>query len=438
MPLLLAAYAIDIEVVYILLHYVSYMVNFDLGSTAMSEPRTAKATTARKPRLQASTDPGIEAVRGALESSVIDVFRREIAELRALPRPAAYDAVMNDPRLLDQCLRLFRARPDLFRETVTDGERRPVTADNQVLSCGRTLAEAVALVVRASARRYFRARLDFRSRFKPPVVKTPLLKRLAIALHLASPPVVKRTPKAPSRAEALYQAIRDHLQFDWQVLLIPHYAPMAPALVAHLGPRLLEIREAAELQALAAPGAAPRDGRPPLLLDDTKRLLVPGRDTIDAEILWRVVQQMDLARLFPKTEVNRIRRAVAQVSAADAEVVRALLPVLGGDIRRFAAFMMVAYTMLGEQRFKQSFCHDGQVYAAQKLAERLAAMPVPPPSLEEMRKVYESALGSAYVGVETTPSENLGADLVKSRPVLARALEALGASKAPPPVSISG
>ena len=404
------------------------------GVLVMAQAKTGKIGGGGKTRIPVTADPGIEAIRGALEGPVIDVFRREIAELKQLPRPAAYDVVMNDPKMLDRCFRLFRARPDLFRDVVVNGDRKPVVEDQAVLSCGRTLAEAVALVVRASARRYFRAKLDFR-RFKPVAPKLSLMTRMAISLGLSQAPVMKKAPKTASRSELLYNAIRDYLHFDWQILLIPHYAPMTPALVADLGPRLLEIREAAELQALSAPGSMPRDGRTPLLLETAQRLIVPGRDLIDAELLWRVVQQMDLARLFPKCEGDRVRRSVAQVSAVHGDVIKALLPVLGGEIRRFTAFLMIAFVTLGEQRFKQDFCQSGQAHAARKLAERLAKVAPPALCLEEMKQVYGAVLGTAYVGgVEEAAS---GETLLKARPELLSALNALGASKSRP-VSISG
>ena len=400
----------------------------------MAAKQANPTSPARRKRASPTADPQIEAIRAALEGPVIEVFRREIPELRGLPRAAAYDKVMNDPKMLDQCFRLFRSRAELFSEVVIDGERRAITEDNAVLACGRTLAEAVALVVRASARRYFRAKLDFR-RFAPPPAKPTLGKRLALALGLAHPPPPKPMFKGPSRSEALYNAIRDQLRFDWQVMLIPHYAPMTPALVSNLGERLLDIREAAELQALAAPGAAPRDGKPPLLLDESKRLLMQGRETIDAEVLWRVVQQMNLARLFPKTDATQIRRLVAQVSATHADVIKVLLPVVGGDVRRFTAFLMIAFSTLGDQRFKQYFCQNGHVHAARKLAERLGRVPPPPPSLDEMTRVYGAILGTAYTGgVEAGAT---GQDLLASTPALSKALDAMGKSKAPP-VSISG
>jgi len=375
-----------------------------------------------------SSDPSIAAVKAGLEGGVIEVMRRELPNLRTLPRGAAYDVVMNDPRMLDECFRLFRSRPDLFRDVITDAEHRPVTSDQTMLSCGKSLGDAIALVVRASARRHFRQRLDGRVRLGPPTPQPPALKRLAIALGLARPPKAKSPPRALTRSDMLYRAIRSYLRFDWQVPLIPHYAPMTPTQVSDLGARLLDIREVAELRALSAPGVTPRDGRPPLLLDNARRLLVQGRDTIDAEILWRVVQQMDLGRLFPQVETERLRRVVAQVSAVHSEVIRALLPVLGNDVRRFTVFLMVAFATLGEQRFKQDFCQDGRGHAVRKLGERLDLLPTPPPTLEEMSRLYKAVLSTAYVGgVETS-----GESLLKAHPDLVRALEAMGRSSASP------
>jgi hypothetical protein len=399
---------------------------------AMSGRIATKAGNLSADARWSSTDPGIEAIRAALEGPVIEVLRREVLALKGLPRNAAYDKAMNDPKMLDECLRLFREKPGLFVNVVTDGSRRPVTADHDVLACGRTLAEAVALVVRAAARRYFRSKLDFHSKFQAPPPKMGFMNKVGLALGLAHrQPAPKPATKPHARSEALYQAIREHLRFDWQVMLIPHYTPMSPTLVSDLGSRLLDIREAAELQALAAPGNVPRDGRVPLLLDDARRLLVAGKDVIEPEILWRVVQQMDLARLFPKAEVSQIRRAVSQVSATHVDVIRSLLPVLGGDIRRFTAFLMIAFTTLGEPRFKQDFCQTGQVHAARKLAERLSKTEAPPPCLDDMTRVYAAMLSTAYVGgIETGPSR------LESQPRLKKALDALGPTSRP--MSISG
>jgi hypothetical protein len=241
-----------------------------------------------------------------------------------------------------------------------------VTADDRLLRCGRTLAEVVALVVRAAARRIFRARLS---------------------------PGPGR-PRADSASERLYRVLRDYLRFDWQVLLIPHYAPLTPERAAALGERLLDVREPAELRALADDEPADH-GRPPLLLDTALRVLTRGHDSIDSEVLWLVCQQMDLARLFPKGDAIQLRHAVAQVAATQSAAIAALVPVVGGDIRRFTAFLMVAYVTLGEARYRQSFGADGQVAALRRWAERLAEAEVPPPRLEDFKRVYGKVLSTA-------------------------------------------
>lgn len=371
---------------------------------------------------KSAADPALKAVRAALEGPVVDVLRREIPALHALPRGTVYDAVMNDPRLLTECFRLFRERPDLFQAVILDQHQSPVTRDDVMLACGRTLEETVALVVRAAARRHFRRQIDPRARpAPPPPPPLPRVRRWAIALGLAAPPPRPVRAASPSGSDSLFRALRAYLRFDWQIPLLPHYAPMNPALVSTLGERLLDIREAAELRALSAASPAPGERRPPLLLDTARRLMKIGQDRIDPEVLWRVVQQMDLGRLFPHGETERIRRAVAQVAATHDEVIKALLPVLGNDIRRFSVFLMVAFVSLGEPRFKQEFCQEGRGHALRRLGERLAALPVPPPCLETMSQFYQGVLGTAYTG----GVEPGGQALLLAHPELVRALDAL-------------
>ncbi len=340
-------------------------------------------------QMTAGGEPAIEVIRNVLRTDVVDILRREMTALRPLTRTAAYDAIMNQPTMLDGCFRLFRAQPQLFAEVVVDAERRPVTSDDLALRCGRTLAEVVALVVRAAARRYFRARLPVAApaaRSRPSVLRR---------LGRAAPPPSPAHPAADSPAERLYHAIRDHLCFEWQVLLIPHYVPLPPERVAALGARLLDVREPAELRALAGDEAGEGDGRPPLLLDSVERVLVKGRETVDAEMLWRVCQQMDLARLFPKRDVTQLRRAVAQVAATGPAAVAALRPVLGNDVRRFIAFLMVAYVTLGEQRYRQAFGEGGQGAAVRRWAERLAAAEVPLPRFDDLKRAYQKVVSTA-------------------------------------------
>lgn len=338
-----------------------------------------------------------EMIAEALKSDLVAVFQREIEALGKLDRVAAYEAVMNDPELLDACFRLFRARPELFAAHVVDEKRQPATSDETGLWCGRTLGEAITLVVRASARRYFRRKLGQTKRVAVPSKHKPgAFERLGIALGLAAPakPAMRKVVGAGDR---LFAVIRDQLLFDWQAGLIPHYAPLAPEMVSQLGPRLLDIREPSELRALSSreERAGLADGRPPLLLDNAKRLIKPSGDTMDSELLYKVCSQMDLVRLFPNRDANALRRAIAQVAGTAPEAIAQVMPVLGGDLRLFVSFFFVAFVTLGEDDYRACFGIGGSTqWMVKRYADRLAQLgDLPPPAFEAIRATFASILG---------------------------------------------
>lgn len=329
----------------------------------------------------------------ALQGDLAQVFRRELPDLaRLAPGTSVYETVMNDTALLAACFALFRARPDLFVTTVTDAQRRPVVADDGLLVCGRSLGEAVALIVRAAARRHFRRKLGASRRVRESRLdRLPAWRRLLVKIGLLSPPPVQvRTVNGAG--DALYAVIRDYLRFDWQAGLIPHYTPLEPAMVIKLGPRILDIREPAELRALASreERANMAGGGQPLLLDNAKRLIRSAGDTIDGEILWKVCTQMDLARLFPGRDSGYLRRVLAQIAGTSHESLAALMPVLGDDIRRFVTFLYVAYAELGEDEYRQCFGDGGATaWMVRRYADRLAQLTaLPPPAFALMRDCF--------------------------------------------------
>lgn len=337
-----------------------------------------------------------ELIADALKGDLLSVFQRELPALSKMDRTVAYDAVMNDPEILSACFALLRARPELFAQHVYDADHQPVVSDDGMLSCGRTLGEAVSLVVQASARRYFRRKLGATKQVATAPKKKPnMLSRLGIAIGLVTPP--KPTfRKVVGMGDRLFAAIREHLRFDWQAALIPHYAPLAPEMVTQLGVRLLDIREPSELRALASreERAGLADGRPPLLLDNAKRLIKPSGDTLDSDLLYKVCSQMDLARLFPSRDAAKLRRAIAQVAGTAPEALEQVMPVLGGDLRLFVCFFFVAYVTLGEDDYRAAFGIGGATaWMVKRYADRLAQLGgLPPPAFDQIRETFEQVL----------------------------------------------
>lgn len=190
-------------------------------------------------RVDAMTDTATAVFRinGTLQGPVVDILGQFLPELKALPREQAYDRTLDDLDLLSRCFDIFRKERPRFRHVLVDDRRRPVGEDNVPLSCGRTLAEVVAMVVRTAAKRYFRRRLSPTQRVE------------------ADDPRI--APSARSAADELYDAIKAYLLHDWQVPLVPAYSEMDPALVRRVGAKILDCRERAALDRLIADPDAP-------------------------------------------------------------------------------------------------------------------------------------------------------------------------------------
>ena len=52
-------------------------------------------------------DPSLAAVRAVLRTDVVDILRRELELLQTLTREDAYNAILDQPTMLDGCLKLF-------------------------------------------------------------------------------------------------------------------------------------------------------------------------------------------------------------------------------------------------------------------------------------------------------------------------------------------
>ncbi|HTH18155.1 MAG TPA: hypothetical protein VL974_15970 [Magnetospirillum sp.] len=359
---------------------------------------TPSAGRAKVPEVQP-----VATVRTVLRRDIADVLRDALPALAMVPREKVYDRVMDDPHLLHQAFQLFRARPELFKHMVITPERAFPTSDGDVLWCGRTLAEIIALVVRACARRYFKKRLSGPKPRPLPMPKVGLFQGICISLGLADPPKRPKLKRRPNPAEQLYNSIRDLLHFEWQVPLIPAYAALSPHLVTKLGEGLLEFRDPLKLQVLADQSAetALVDGKVPLLLDSAQRLITPNTDTINAEVLWNVSQKMRMAALFPGYDTSDMRRAVSLVAATSPAALKHLLPVLGDDIRKFTLYLFTAYGKFGPGRYRQVLGADGQAWMVEAMAQRAAKEPPLTGTHEQWKAVIESWLDSAIETMDT-------------------------------------
>ncbi|MBI3445285.1 MAG: hypothetical protein HY055_07960, partial [Magnetospirillum sp.] len=182
-------------------------------------------------------------INGTLQGPVVDILGQFLPELKALPRDQAYDRTLDDLDLLTRCFQIFRRERPRFRYVLVDERRRPVAEDNVPLSCGRTLAEVIAMVVRTAAKRYFRRKLS------------PGAARAETLAAEAAPQPAKSASRSP--ADELYDAIKAYLLHEWQVPLVPAYSEMNPALVRRIGAKILDCREPESLARLIADPDSP-------------------------------------------------------------------------------------------------------------------------------------------------------------------------------------
>ncbi len=198
--------------------------------------------------MDAMDGPPIAKINAVVQGPLIDVLIGNVPAFANLSRDRAYDLVMKTPEVADGCFKLFRSRPELFANVLKGPDGRPIATDDDMLSCGRTLAQVISLIVKNMARRYFRNKLDGGvARDKKPQSPIDKVREL---VGLSTPPQVKTLPAAPSAAESLYRAMRNYLLYEWQVRLIPKYSTLSVAFVTAAGPQLMSLREPDEIDAL--------------------------------------------------------------------------------------------------------------------------------------------------------------------------------------------
>ena len=358
------------------------------------------------PPLVAPAQP-VETIRSLLRREVATILKDAMPALALVADDKVYDHVMADPILLEQAFRVMRAQPELFKDIITTPQRRMPASDDDALWCGRTLAEAIALVVRACARRYFKQRLKA-PKYRP--IRQPQIGfwlSLGILIGLAEPPRPVRRKPGHGAGDRLYAAMRDLLRYEWQVPLIPAYSTLSPQLVTSLGERLLEYRDPLKVQLLAdhATESALVDGKLPLLLSDAHRLMTAASDNINAEVLWNVCQKMRMAALFPGHDTAEMRKAVSLVAATSPQALKLLMPVLGDDIRKFTLYLFTVYGKFGPARYRQVLGTQCQTWVVEGMAKRVAREPPLSGTHEEMKRTIESWLATTLETVASDESQ---------------------------------
>lgn len=341
----------------------------------------------------------VRRVNESLQGPVAEILAQFVPELRRLPAGKVYERTLDDIGLLQRCFTAFRGQRDAFRAVLVDAEQRPVNDDNALLSCGRTLEQVVAMIVRTAAKRYFRRKLGLsghhslhEEHLRQDIPAKGVVHRIASALAPAAATAPRRpaTHAAPvrSKADELYDAIKEHLLHEWQVPLVPTYADMSPSLARALGPKLLDLRtpedlrrvvddpdEAAKLFEIPAEEAAAnplplaeasagrRDERARLsdvLTPDGRRLRT---EAFGAALLRPEVRaQLSIAPAGPR--LTETLRGVGGMSA------KLLVAELGLRVEQLAVILLVAHETVGQEVFNRIFGQPGEVELVMRVTQK--------------------------------------------------------------------
>ncbi|CAA7618168.1 conserved hypothetical protein [Candidatus Terasakiella magnetica] len=299
----------------------------------------------------------VRVINDTLKGPVARIFRGIVPAFGDLSGGEFYDTVMGSSDLLHGCILILRRHPEHFRELLVDAKGRTVNDDFVRLACGRSLHDIIGMLVRTHAKRHFRS-------------------------------VLGGDPNDPtSRSGRMYQAMNEYLIHDWQVPLVPHYAPLPLHKVREMGPRLLDIREAELLDAIAtAAGPTP----PPLPKLTTLPLPEPGahptmvivrrpappeeagpQHTPQEEFWWDAITDRKVADILGPRNNNELRELVAALAGVNDSVRTELFAGLSLTTFQAATCLATAFRVMGRTGFTGTFGNPGKPAQIAKIATQM-------------------------------------------------------------------
>lgn len=211
---------------------------------------------------------------GLVRKEIARILKGPVAErMVSMIPPLAQQAdpfrtVMESPELLLACLQLFAAKRHVFNEFLVGDDGNVVEANDVRLKCGRSVDEVIGMAVRQGMRSY--AEIVFGDPVTPPknvtepvrgVLGEPkslpsgwfkLLDATKLAkLFTSNYGLEKPLPKSQTKSGRFYAAIKDALDFEWQVKFFPIYVKIPSHVFDKLGIGITRMNTEERLQRLA-------------------------------------------------------------------------------------------------------------------------------------------------------------------------------------------
>ena len=328
----------------------------------------------------------VKAIRGPVTDRVVKL----IPALGSYPNP--YQSVVGNPDLLHACIQLFRKEREAFQDLLVGMDGQPVLQDDVPLLCNRTVDQIIAMVVRSGCKAY----AEQRWAPEPEVAQAVPVKQDKGLLDKLRELVKGKwsdgeQPKPnPSQAEKFYQAINEHLNFDWQVPLIPYFAELPLKLLIELGGGCTQLRNPEAIAQLADIGRHNMEQARKIMSDGMMREMLDvqplaakgvaflGKDTYDF-LHATVYEKMGDNFWEMCVDCSRLE-AIEEQNAKDLEQLASHLHIIGPDtinnIVKFIkfnlipVFLNVASERLGPEKFAEIFGIPGNKKLIKMFSEK--------------------------------------------------------------------
>lgn len=394
------------------------------GSGGASRPKSAGGPPPRRAREPNSV---IHTINEQLSGPVLAAYKTLLPELADL----SYQDILENPELVNGCMLLFEKQRGLFQHLLVGESGLPITHDDEPLWCGRSVDEIRILVIRTTAKKYFRNHGDrfgdVREVSERPdsKVNAGLLDRLfelVARLWQGQPPNPPPTPrkKPKSGADRFYETIAPWLRHRWQLPLIPYYAALPRSLIEEIEEGLLSMRRPEDLEfvlrigrqdfneAQAITGTLARE-----MLDtdpraakgvsyvggkEYERLLGGLHERMGARF-WRVFTGTELLDSLRTKNTADIVEMASHLDRMSSETVEAMIQYLQRP--QLAPFLHVADSVLSRQEFDAVFGTPGDPRLAKIFAQKASQVRL---DLEDPED-FQNKLPFIFQAYRTSPED---------------------------------
>jgi len=311
-----------------------------------------------------------------------------------------YATVMKSPEMLSGCLKLFRKEREKFQDLLVDGAGNQVTDDDTQMRCNRSVNQVIGMVVRSGCKAYAEARWADEPGAKPQVVN-PATKSLLdklVSLVRGKWTEAEQPKPAPNQGEKFYAAIKDHLEYDWQVELIPYFAELPIKLLVELGRGCTTLRNPEAIAQLADIGRHNMEQARKIMADDMMREMLDtqplaakgvaflGKERYEflhgavyermGDKFWEMCVDCERLEAMEERNAKDLEQMADFLHIISAETINQVVRLL--QYAQMPVFLNCAFDKLGEEKFTEIFGTPGKKKLIKVFCEKTAAYKLDP------------------------------------------------------------